>query len=68
MKFKEYYRPDEVMEKLNISKATFYRWIRDPQDPLPARQKGKHGSIRIPIKEFEEWEKKKTVDVLNLNK
>jgi excisionase family DNA binding protein len=47
-------RISEAAERLNVSRASVYRWIG--QGRLPAVQLGGRGSpLRVPIGELEEW-------------
>jgi excisionase family DNA binding protein len=47
-------RISEAAERLNVSRASVYRWIEDGR--LPAVQLGGRGSpLRVPAAELEEW-------------
>ncbi len=67
MSLKQYYRPDEVMSILAISKATFYRMVNRIENPLPSIKLASNGHLRVPIDEFETWKKHNRVDPLGLN-
>ena len=53
---KEYLRPDEVAEKLNVSKRTVQRLINDVENPLPSVKV--MGSVRVKATELELYIKK----------
>lgn len=50
----ELLRIPEAAERLNVSRASVYRWIEEGR--LPAVQLGGRGSpLRVPTGELEEW-------------
>jgi excisionase family DNA binding protein len=53
---KEYLRPDEVAEKLNVSKRTVYNLMKDVDNPL--RSVNVKGSIRVKATDLENYIKK----------
>jgi len=53
---KEYLRPDEVAQLLNISKRKVYRLANSVENPLPSRMIG--GELRISQKDLDRYIKK----------
>ena len=53
---KEYLRPDEVAEKMNVSKRTVYNLMKDVENPLPSVKI--LGNIRIKASDLELYIKK----------
>lgn len=50
---KEYLRPDEVAEKLKISKKTVYKLINEIENPMPSVRIG--GQLRIKTVDLEKY-------------